>query len=225
MTPSTKDTAGDINGVRGRQDLKVQFNHVPLRDNRVDPTTTNIIDMYVLTSNFNAAFRAWVNNGCPLGSRPLPLTSYSLEQLMQPIVPYKSVSDTIVFHPVDYKIIFGTGASSQYQVTIRVTRSDGTKVSDAEIRSRVIASINAYFDISNWDFGETFYFTDMASWVHKQLSGVISSIVLIPLQSNLTTNDMFQIKCDQNEIFISSATVANVEVISGQIAPTSSSLK
>jgi hypothetical protein len=144
---------------------------------------------------------------------------------MQPIVPYKSVSDTIIFHPVDYKIIFGTGADSSYRVTIRVTRSDGTKVSDAEIRSRVIASINAYFDISNWDFGETFYFTDMASWVHKQMGGVISSIVLIPLQSNLTSNDMFQIKCDQNEIFISSATISDVEVISGQVAPTSSSLK
>ena len=225
LTPTTLNTTGDINGVRGRQGLKVQFNHVPLRDNRVDPTTTNIIDMYVLTSNFNNAFRSWVNNGCTPNARPLPLTSYSLEQLMQPIVPYKSVSDTIVFHPVDYKIIFGAGADGQYQVTIRVTRSDGTRVSDAEIRSRVIASINAYFDISNWDFGETFYFTDMASWVHKQLNGVISSIVLLPLQSNLTTNDMFQIKCDQNEIFISSATVANVEVISGQIAPTASSLK
>lgn len=224
LTPSTAGLPGDIR-VAGRQGLTVQYNHVPLRDNRVDPTTTNIIDMYVLTSNFNAAFRSWVNNGCVPNSRPLPLTSYSLEQLMQPIVPYKSVSDTIVFHPVDYKIIFGPGAASQYQVTIRVTRSDGTKVSDAEIRSRVIASINAYFNISNWDFGETFYFTDMASWVHKQLSGVISSIVLIPLQSNLTSNDMFQIKCDQNEIFISSATVANVEVISGQIAPTASSLK
>jgi hypothetical protein len=211
---------GDLNGVSGRQDLKVQYNHVPLRDNRVDPTTTNIIDMFVLTTDFNQAFRFWVNNGAASGLRPMPLSSYSLEQLMQPIIPYKSISDSIVFHPVDYKVIFGVGSDARYQVTIRVTKSDGTKVSDAEIRSRVVASVNAYFNFSNWDFGETFYFTDMASWVHKQLGGIISSIVLVPLQSNLTPNDLFQIKCEQNEIFISSATVNNVEIISSQVSPT-----
>jgi hypothetical protein len=211
---------GDLNGVKGRQSLKVQYNHVPLRDNRVDPTTTNIIDMFVLTTDFNQAFRFWVNNGAVSGLRPMPLSSYSLEQLMQPIVPYKSISDSIVFHPVDYKVIFGVGSDPRYQVTIRVTKSDGTKISDAEIRSRVVASVNSYFNFSNWDFGETFYFTDMASWIHKQLGGIISSIVLVPLQSNLTPNDLFQIKCEQNEIFISSATVNNIEIISSQVSPT-----
>lgn len=218
---SSPSVLGDINNVSGRQNLKVQYNHVPLRDNRVDPTTTNIIDMFVLTTEFNTAFRSWVNNGAT-GTRPRPLTSYSLEQLMAPIIPYKSVSDSIVFHPVNYKIIFGVGADPMYKVTIRVTKSDGTKISDAEIRSRIITSINAYFNFNNWDFGETYYFTDMASWVHKQLGGVISSIVLIPLQSGLTANDLFQIKCDPNEIFISSATVNDVEIISSQVSPTGS---
>jgi hypothetical protein len=60
----------------------------------------------------------------------------------------------------------------------------------------------------------------MASWIHKQLGGIISSIVLVPLQSNLTPNDLFQIKCEQNEIFISSATVNNIEIISSQVSPT-----
>ena len=110
-------------------------------------------------------------------------------------------------------------------VTIRVTKSDGTKISDAEIRSKVITSINSYFDFNNWDFGETYYFTDMASWVHKQLGGVISSIVLMPLQSGLTPNDLFQIKCDPNEMFISSATVNDVEIISSQVSPTGSILQ
>jgi hypothetical protein len=60
----------------------------------------------------------------------------------------------------------------------------------------------------------------MAAWVHQTLGGVISSIALIPRQTNLTSNDMFQIKCDEDEIFISSATVSDVEVITGQVAPT-----
>jgi hypothetical protein len=144
----------------------------------------------------------------------LPLTSYGLEKLMSAIVPYKSISDSIVFHPVNYKVIFGKNADSRNRVTIRITKSDTTRTSDAEIRSRVIAAINQYFTVDNWDFGETFYFTDMAAWIHKSLGGIISSIVLVPVQSRLTSNDLFQIPCEDNEIFISSATVNDVEVVS-----------
>lgn len=198
----------------GRKDLKVQSTHVPLRDNRVDASTTNIVDMYVLTSNYNSAYRAWVNSGADATTKPLPLTSYGLEKLMSAIVPYKSISDSIIFHPVNYKVIFGKNADSRNQVTIRITKSDTTRISDAEIRSRVITAINDYFAVDNWDFGETFYFTDMASWIHKSLGGIISSIVLIPKQKQLTSNDLFQIPCEDNEIFISSATVNDVEVVS-----------
>jgi hypothetical protein len=206
--------------VTGRSALTVQFNHVPLRDNRVDPTTTNIIDMFVLTTVYNTAFRNWIASGAKEDQRPIPLTSYSLTKLMEPIAPYKSVSDSIIYHPVTYKVLFGEGSDNRNKVKIRVTKSDGTRISDAEIKSRVITAINNYFDVGLWDFGETFYFTDMASWVHQNVGGIISSIALIPRQTNLTSNDMFQIKCDEDEIFISSATVADVEVITGQVAPT-----
>ena len=133
---------------------------------------------------------------------------------MSTVIPYKSISDSIIFHPVKYKVIFGKNADIKNQVTIRITKSDTTRISDAEIRSRVIDAINQYFQADNWDFGETFYFTDMASWIHKALSGVISSIVLVPKQKRVTSNDLFQIRCEDDEIFISSATVNDVEVIS-----------
>ncbi len=206
------DSAGIL--LPGRKNLKVQNTHVPLRDNRVDASTTNIIDMYVLTSNYNSAYRAWVNSGANESTKPLPLTSYGLEKLMSSIVPYKSISDSIIFHPVNYKVIFGKNADARNQVTIRITKSDTTRVSDAEIRSRVITAINQYFNVDNWDFGETFYFTDMAAWIHKSLGGIISSIVLVPKQKQLTSNDLFQIPCEDDEIFISSATVNDVEVVS-----------
>lgn len=198
----------------GRMNLKVQSTHVPLRDNRVDASTTNIVDMYVLTSNYNSEYRTWVNSGGYESSKPVPLTSYGLEKLMSPIVPYKSISDSIIFHPVKYKVIFGKNADIRNQVTIRITKSDTTRVSNAEIRGRVIDAVNQYFEVDNWDFGETFYFTDMASWIHKSLGGIISSIVLVPKQKRLTSNDLFQIPCEDDEIFISSATVNDVEVIS-----------
>lgn len=216
LAPSVDGTQS----VAGRSAMTVQFNHVPLRDNRVDPTTTNIIDIFVLTSIYNSAFRNWIASGAKADSKPAPLTSYSLTKMMEPVAPYKSVSDSIIYHPVSFKVLFGEGADNRNKVKIRVTKSDGTRISDAEIKSRVINSINNYFDVGLWDFGETFYFTDMASWVHQNVGGVISSIALVPQQSGLTSNDMFQIKCDEDEIFISSATVADVEVITSQVAPT-----
>jgi hypothetical protein len=211
-TLKPSDTSGVL--LPGRKNLRVQSTHVPLRDNRVDASTTNIVDMYVLTSNYNSAYRDWVNSGASEATRPLPLTSYGLEKLMSAIVPYKSISDSIVFHPVNYKVIFGKNADIRNQVTIRITKSETTRISDAEIRSKVISAINQYFSVDNWDFGETFYFTDMAAWIHKSLSGIISSIVLVPKQKTLTSNDLFQIPCEDNEIFISSATVNDVEVVS-----------
>ena len=204
--------------VPGRQDLKVQFNHVPLRDNRVDAATTNIIDMFVLTSAYNNDFRNWISAGMN-AVKPIPLTTFELGMMMSSILPYKSVSDTVVFHPVKYKILFGKGADLKNQATIRVTKSDGTRVSNAEIRNQVIAAIDDYFAADNWDFGETFYFTDMAAWVHQKLAGVITSIVLISKETGGSVDNFFQIKCNEDELFISSATVNEVEVITTQQAP------
>ena len=204
---------GNLGPYPGRTGLKIQYNHVPLRDIRINPTTTNIIDMYVLTAQFNAEFRGWISGGSRRGLRPLPPDSFTLSKQMASVIPAKSISDSIVFHPVNFKIIFGVGSDLRNQVKIRVTKSDGTKISDAEIRSRVIQAIDDYFSIDNWEFGETFYFTDMASWVHAKLGGIISSIALIPRQTGLTPNDMFQIRCDDDEIFISSASVSDVEII------------
>lgn len=202
----------------GRISLKAQYSHVPLRDTRVDANTTNIIDMFVLTSLYNDTFRNWIASG-QRGSRPLPLTSYELGVMMRAIQPFKSVSDTIVFHPVKYKILFGKGANIKDQATIRVTKSDGTKSSNAEIKSMVITAINSYFTAENWDFGETFYFTDMAAWVHRRLAGVITSIVLVPIDEKVSFNQLLQIKCEEDELLISTATVSNVEIITTQQAP------
>lgn len=221
LTPTTTFTTSTIGPVSGRSQLKIQHDHVPLRDNRVDATTSNIIDMFVLTSEYNLSFRSWISSGARDGYAPLPFTSYQLEQVMAAIMDYKSVSDSIIFHPVKYKVIFGTGSDIRNKVVIRVTKSEGTRISDSEISSRVIESINSYFNVDNWDFGETFFFTDMASWVHKQLGGIISSIALIPKQRSLTASDLFQIRCEDNELLISSATVKDVEVITSSMSITS----
>lgn len=215
LAPATSGTQ-----YAGIKSQRVQHSHVPLRNNRVDASTTNIMDMFVLTSAYDTAFRNWISAGGSEATKPMTVTSFTLEKLMSGILPYKSVSDSIIFHPVKYKVLFGKSADIRNQATIRITKNDTTRVSDAEIRSRVIDAMNEYFSVDNWDFGETFYFTDMASWIHKSLGGIINSVVLIPKQKNLSSNDMFQIACDDDEIFVSGATVKDVEVITNSMSVT-----
>ena len=78
----------------------------------------------------------------------------------------------------------------------------------------VIAAINQYFDIANWDFGETFYFSELASYLHVQLSPNISSIIIVPANQAEVFGSLLQVNANINEIIVSAATVDNVQIIS-----------
>jgi len=74
--------------------------------------------------------------------------------------------------------------------------------------------MNAYFDIANWNFGQTFYFSELAAYIHSQIGTYISSVVLVPLNSKQTFGDLYEIQCAPNQIFVNGATVNDIEVIS-----------
>jgi hypothetical protein len=77
----------------------------------------------------------------------------------------------------------------------------------------VIAKVNDYFTVDKWDFGDSFFFSELAAYLHQQLGSIISSVVLVPLNPLKTFGDLYEIRCAPNEIFASAATVADVEVI------------
>jgi uncharacterized membrane protein YgcG len=128
--------------------------------------------------------------------------------------PLKSLSDQIVYHPVRYKILFGTNADEQLQATFKVVKNKQTNVTDAVIKTRVIAAINEFFALDNWDFGDPFYFTELAAYIHNQLAPDLLTVVIVPNQSGQSFGSLFQIDCAADEIFISGATVDDVTIIS-----------
>jgi hypothetical protein len=73
--------------------------------------------------------------------------------------------------------------------------------------------MNAYFDINNWNFGDTFYFSELAGYIHKNIGSVVSSVVLVPLNSQKSFGDLYEIRSAPNQIFVNGATVNDVEVI------------
>ena len=78
----------------------------------------------------------------------------------------------------------------------------------------MISFINVFFSAGNWDFGETFYFTELATFIQQSMAPNISSIVIVPNSSGQVYGSLQQIGSEPNEILISCATVDNVQIIS-----------
>ena len=81
------------------------------------------------------------------------------------------------------------------------------------IKTRVIAAINEFFALDNWDFGDSFYFTELAAYIHNQLAPDLLTVVIVPNQSGQSFGSLFQIDSAADEIFISGATVDDVSII------------
>ena len=198
----------------GRDNLKFQYTHSADYNSRIDPSASNIIDVYILTKNYDTSFRQWLSNNSL--TLPLPPSSDELYNLLAPSLNLiKSISDEIVYHPVSYKLLFGSSASREVQATFKVTKNSSSVVSDNDIKARVVTALNTFFALDNWDFGDTFYFTELSTYVMNQLAPDITNFVIVPLQSDLYFGSLFQISCPSNQIFINGATVDNIEIISG----------
>ena len=126
---------------------------------------------------------------------------------------YKALSDTIVYNPAKFKPLFGDKADPSLRATFKVVANPNIVSSESEIKSAVIAAINVYFNINNWDFGETFYFSELSAYLHQKLTPMVASIIIVPADATVQFGAMYQVNCDPNEIITSAATVNNVEVI------------
>ncbi len=198
---------------RGRKDLYFQWKHYAPPENRIDPAITNIIDNYVLTVTYDTLIRQWIDNdGEEIDMPELPTTE-DLKILFNDIEDNKMISDEIIWHPVKYKVLFGSQAPEELRASFKVTKVPGTAVSDGEIKARIISAINEFFAINNWDFGETFYFTELAAFVHQRLATIIGSIVLVPLNEESKFGNLFQVRSEPDEVFISAAKVSDIQIV------------
>jgi hypothetical protein len=172
---------------------------------------SNIVDVYLLERTYDNLFRIWLQDG---GEKPIASTSDQLRISYAGLLnPLKSLSDQIIYHPVKYKILFGSNSEEQLQATFKVVKNPKTNVTDAVIKTRVIQAINEFFALDNWDFGDAFYFTELAAFIHNQLAPDLMTVVIVPNQSGQSFGSLFQIGSAADEIFISGATVNDVSII------------
>lgn len=190
-----------------------KWKHFPADNEIIDPSFTNIIDVYTLTKEYDTNYRAWLSDATGTIAKPLPPTINELNTRFGQVNDKKAMSDKIVYRPVKYLPLFGTKADSSYRATFRVVKVPGANVTDNELKNRILTAVQDFFDINNWDFGETFYFTELAAYVHKQLPGIVGSFVIVPVDASSVFGDLFQIRLSSDELFIPDIDVNNIQII------------
>lgn len=196
-----------------RLPLYFKWSHYSPIDQRVDPSATNIIDMVVITDSFYRDMTIWKSNNGSLFTMPESPTTEELRIQFQDLDQYKMISDSMVWNSGSFKILFGTQAASELQATLKVVKAPSTSISDNEIKTMVIQAVDTYFDIRNWDFGEKFFWSELSAFIHQQLSRVISSVVIVPNDANSQFGNLFEIVASPTELFMSTATVNNVQIV------------
>ncbi len=197
----------------GRQDLYFQYRHNSPLTNRIDPGSTNIIDLYLVTAEYYTAYQNYIKDSTGTVPIPAPPTIDQLTTAYSGLQDYKMISDNMILNSVTFKPLFGARAAEQLRATIKVIKASGSTASVSEIKSIVVANIDQYFSIDKWDFGQTFYFSELAAYLHQQIGDIISSVVLVPLDPQKSFGDLYEIRSQPNQIFVNAAGVTDIEVI------------
>jgi hypothetical protein len=197
----------------GRKNLKFVWKHYAPYDQLIDPAINNLIDVYVLTASYDTAIRNWLTTNGTLSDLPTPPTTDQLRITFGYFEQFKMMTDQIIWHPVTYKVLFGSLAAPELQVIFKVVKISGTTMGDNEVKSLVKAQIDAYFELQNWDFGQSFFFTELATYIHMNLATIVASVVLVPKSGNSKFGDLFEIVANPDEIFISGAAVTDIMIV------------
>jgi hypothetical protein len=112
-------------------------------------------------------------------------------------------------------VLFGQTANPEVQASFKISKNANQVLSDNDIKARAISAINEFFALENWDFGDTFYFTELSTYVMNKLAPDITNFVIVPRQSGLNFGSLFEIKSASDQLFVNGATVDDIEIISG----------
>jgi hypothetical protein len=202
----------DYKAYFGRADLKFHYIHVADSGYRIDPSASNIIDTYILSKTYDTQVKQYIAGTTLVNPKP-PSNDELFRSYGSEINKIKSISDEVIYHPAKYKILFGDKAPADLQVRFKIVKNNGIVINDNELKSDIIEAINKFFDIENWDFGETFYFQELSAYIINELSPKLVSILIVPRQTTQSFGSLFEIKSEPDEIFASAAKVSDIETI------------
>ena len=194
----------------GRGGMKFRWNHYASDARRIDPSPTNINEVFVLTRSYYNEVINWIGNGGTPPQRPTP---EFLSESLSSITDKKMVSDTIIWRPARFRILFGNLADDGLTANFVVVKVPGATIPDSDLKLRILKEIDNFFVVDNWDFGESFYYSELAAYIHQQLPSLVQSVVIVPRGSNASFGRLFQVRSLDDELFISSAAAENIDIV------------
>jgi hypothetical protein len=195
----------------GRRGISFHYKHNSGEDRRLDPSKTNLMDIFVLTKGYDVDYRNWIVS--PVGAEPVPPTTSALEEnYASSLEQIKSISDELVYQPVKYKVLFGTKASKNLQATFKAVRNSTRSTTENELKTKILSAIENFFALENWEFGQTFYFSELATYIMNSLTPDITNFIIVP-KTDIPFGSLYEIACQNNEIFINGATINDIEII------------
>jgi hypothetical protein len=197
----------------GRTNVYFQYRHSSPANRRIDPSPNNIVDLYILTKQYADDYSNWIRDISGKIVEPEKTDVEQLRLAYGELENYKTISDTIIYNPARFKPVFGAKANENLRAKFKVVKNSEAVISDNDIKVAVVSAINKYFDTANWDFGESFYFSELSAYLHAELNTRISSIIIVPKNTQQSFGNLYQINAEPDEIIISCATPDDVEII------------
>ena len=195
----------------GRAGMNFLWHHRTPRTSLIDPATTNIHDMFVVTRGYYNAFERWLKG--EIADKPSRPTPFELRNTYADLLDSKMISDTVIMHSGDFKIFLGDKAKPELQAKIKVIRKQNRQLTDNQLKLRIVEIVREFFSIEHWEFGETFYFTELSSKIQTELASDIHLVVLVPQYPQHSFGDLYQIFIKEDEIIQVDVGVEDVEII------------
>ena len=195
----------------GDAGLDFMWQHFSPFSNIIDPSVTNIHDVYVMPRGYYDNVISYVRGTSAVApSVPTPL---ELRNSYGYLLNSKMLSDTVVLHPGKLRQLFGALAEPQLRAKFKVIRAQSATLTNERIKEEILNVINTYFDIDGWDFGDTFYATELISLIHQRLPADVASVVLVPVYSTNSFGSLFTVESGIDEILQSAAELSDIEVV------------
>lgn len=191
--------------------LDFMWQHFSPFTNIIDPSVTNIHDAYVMTRGYYDNVISYVR-GLSV-SAPTPPTPLELRNSYGYLLESKMLSDTVVLHPGKLRLLFGSLAEPQMRAKFKVVRAQSATLTNERIKEEILNVINTFFDIDGWDFGDTFYATELISLIHQRLPADVAAVVLVPLYSTNSFGSLFTVESGVDEILQSGAELSDIDVV------------
>lgn len=137
-----------------KNDLSFVWTHYKSDDMFINPSKSNIIEIYV------TAVKKDLKKNISVYS---PLTSSEINKLILDINKRKMISDVVQVYN-----------SSVYEITtaIKVYKDRNTNITDELLKSKIDNALDNFFDINNISLGTHFYMSRMIEWLHKNVAEI-----------------------------------------------------